>query len=177
MKTIYFVRHGETEANAKGLLAGSRVDSPLTDLGRQQARERATELAHMHVDTMVTSPLLRASETARIIADGIGYEGPVEQNELLVERDFGSATNTPRDSAFAALDSGAVSDAETVAEFGDRARRALQWLATLDGDFIIVVGHGAFGRMLGTVASGHDPKDFMSFQNLANAGMYEFTIE
>jgi broad specificity phosphatase PhoE len=58
---LILVRHGETEANARGLLLG-RADPPLTALGRRQAA--ALALALGQPDRIITSPLRRARDTA-----------------------------------------------------------------------------------------------------------------
>ena len=69
MKKLLFCRHGEAVANEAGLLAGSRSDSPLTEKGRKQAIDTANNLRGHVVDLIVSSSLIRASETAKIIAD------------------------------------------------------------------------------------------------------------
>lgn len=46
MKKLYLLRHGQTEFNVKKLVQG-RCDSPLTDLGRQQAQAAAAWLKAM----------------------------------------------------------------------------------------------------------------------------------
>ena len=63
MKKLYLLRHGQTEFNVKKLVQG-RCDSPLTDLGRQQAGMAAAWLkAHGVVpDKVVSSPLGRAMD-------------------------------------------------------------------------------------------------------------------
>jgi len=65
---ICLLRHGETEWNVAGRLQGS-LDSPLTPLGREQARRLGAVLARRlggdRVPRMQTSPLGRAQETAR----------------------------------------------------------------------------------------------------------------
>src|SRR5687768_8896663 len=99
-KTIYFIRHGEAEANAQGLLAGTRNDSPLTDRGRAQAKDAAELVAKLPIEVMIVSPLSRAQETASIIAEAIGYTGPTVTEPLFMERDFGSATALPLEKAF-----------------------------------------------------------------------------
>lgn len=58
---LYLVRHGRTSANARGLLQG-RLDPPLDDVGHRQAEAIAAMVGE--VDEVVTSPLLRARETA-----------------------------------------------------------------------------------------------------------------
>lgn len=44
MKTIYFMRHGQSEANAAKLVAGGGLDSPLTRLGMVQAAKVGRQL-------------------------------------------------------------------------------------------------------------------------------------
>jgi broad specificity phosphatase PhoE len=83
---LLLVRHGRTDANARGLLLG-RADPPLSDEGREQAAALARLLpADARV---VTSPLRRSRETA----DAFGR--PVEVDERWVELDYGELDGTP----------------------------------------------------------------------------------
>lgn len=63
-RVLYLVRHGEAEGHDDG--------SRLTDRGRQQAVSAAARLSDSGVSVVHHSPLPRAAETARIIADGLG---------------------------------------------------------------------------------------------------------
>ncbi|MDZ4825850.1 MAG: histidine phosphatase family protein [Actinomycetota bacterium] len=83
---IVFVRHGQTAVNAAGQLQG-RVDRELTDLGLTQAGRLAQSLRGAPVARVVTSPLRRAADTARVIADGLGLD--IEIDDRLVELDYG----------------------------------------------------------------------------------------
>lgn len=65
--TVYIVRHGETEFNAKEIMMGYTVDSALTKKGKEQARRTAEELSRIHFDAVFSSDLLRAKRTAEII--------------------------------------------------------------------------------------------------------------
>lgn len=56
-KTVYFVRHGECVANTKGVIAGLGDDSPLTELGRSQAKETAQNLKGISFDLVISSPM------------------------------------------------------------------------------------------------------------------------
>ena len=70
-KTIYLIRHGETDMNLRECLQG-QIDSLLNEAGIREAR-RAAELmkkAGIRFDTVYSSPLKRAVKTAGIIADG-----------------------------------------------------------------------------------------------------------
>jgi broad specificity phosphatase PhoE len=78
---LLLVRHGQTAANAAGLLLG-RADPPLSDLGRQQAAALA---ARIPSDArVITSPLLRARETAAAFGRG------VEVDDRWIELDYGT---------------------------------------------------------------------------------------
>jgi len=80
------VRHGESAWNAENLLCG-RSDVPLSAVGRQQAKSLAERLRPIPFDAFYTSPLVRAFETARLIAEVVGLE-PVPDRRL-VELDYG----------------------------------------------------------------------------------------
>lgn len=87
MKTIYFIRHAQSEANEKDILA-SRQDFPLTEKGRSDAEAIAAELREIaQLDRIVCSPLLRAQQTAAPIAEAFGLE--VETDERITEQELG----------------------------------------------------------------------------------------
>jgi broad specificity phosphatase PhoE len=83
---IILVRHGQTEINRDGRLQG-RLDRPLTELGREQARLVAAGLAGCGATAVLTSPLVRAADTAREIASVLGVA--VEADDRLLEVDYG----------------------------------------------------------------------------------------
>ena len=63
---LYFIRHGQSELNLKGILAG-QTDTPLTDEGREQAKEAAVKLEGIKFDAVFSSDLSRAHETQKIM--------------------------------------------------------------------------------------------------------------
>lgn len=85
--SFVFVRHGETEFNLRGLLAGS-TDVALTARGTQQAAAAAAALAAEPVRRVFTSPLRRARDTARAIAARHGVAPEIVQD--LRERNWGT---------------------------------------------------------------------------------------
>jgi broad specificity phosphatase PhoE len=87
VSVLVFARHGETEANAKGLLLG-RLDPPLNERGRTQAEALARAFAAgAPPATITSSPLCRTRETAEAIGAACGVE--VEVDGRLVEVDYG----------------------------------------------------------------------------------------
>lgn len=69
MVTFYVIRHGETEANRNGILQG-HLDVPLSEKGRRQAQIVAGALSRVRFDSVYSSDLSRAKETAQAIMDG-----------------------------------------------------------------------------------------------------------
>lgn len=86
MSLFYVLRHGQTDWNLQARLQGS-TDIPLNDTGREQARKAADILAGEGLTKIVASPLSRALETARIVAERLGLEPEID--DRLIERNFG----------------------------------------------------------------------------------------
>ena len=86
---LYLVRHGETEWNRQRRIQGS-TDIPLNETGRVQALETAMLLTAAGPGLVVTSTLVRALETAEIIARILSVDLPTPVAEL-VERNYGEA--------------------------------------------------------------------------------------
>lgn len=145
MKQLFLVRHGQSQANVDQVFAG-QADSPLTDLGRQQAQQAGENAKNLGIDHIISSPLSRAHDTARIIAKAIGYpEEKIELNSLLMERSYGSVTGKPWDSDFNLDD---IVDVETIDSVKERGRLAYLHLQTLPYDTVLVVAHGTFATAL-----------------------------
>lgn len=70
--TLTFVRHGESEANAAGVIDTSVPGPHLTELGRQQAAAVADALAGNNYDGVYASSMIRTQETAQPLADRLG---------------------------------------------------------------------------------------------------------
>ena len=76
--TILLARHGECRGNIEGLFRG-RVDFPLNERGLRQAAELGSALRPYSPEAVMTSPLLRAKDTARAIAGACSIR--VEEDE------------------------------------------------------------------------------------------------
>jgi probable phosphoglycerate mutase len=85
-RTVWLIRHAESEWNAQGRWQGQR-DPSLSERGQLQARELATSLTDAGIDAIVASDLLRARETAACIGRAAGVA--VEVDPRLRERDLG----------------------------------------------------------------------------------------
>lgn len=140
MTELVLVRHGETDWNRDGRIQG-RSDIPLNDLGREQARQAGERLAAEHWDAVAASPLSRAAETARIIADRVAL-GHVELLDELVERHYGESEGLTGPE-IDALSAGVVRARESRDQVVQRALPALLALAERHpGQSVLVVSHG-----------------------------------
>jgi probable phosphomutase (TIGR03848 family) len=88
MTTVLLVRHGLTDANTSGVLAGWTPGVHLAEKGREQAAALAQRLAELPVAAIVSSPLERCQETAAAIATG-RTELTIETDERLGECRYG----------------------------------------------------------------------------------------
>ncbi len=130
---LVLLRHGESTANAAGLLLG-RTDAPLTAKGERQAAALAGLLGP--VARLVSSPLSRARDTA--VALGLGL--PVEIDDRWIEVDYGEHEGRPLTDVPADVWTRWRSDptfrpegGETLAEVGQRVAAACEELFETDG--------------------------------------------
>jgi broad specificity phosphatase PhoE len=83
MLTLILTRHGITTAG--DVMLGGQLDVPLAPEGRAQAEALRDRLAGVRIDRIISSPMLRALETAQTVAAG----RPIEVDERLRELDYG----------------------------------------------------------------------------------------
>jgi len=83
-RTLILVRHGLTDWNTEGRYQG-RLDIPLNAAGRKQAEALKHRLENTPFESVYSSPLQRAFETAQIIARG----KPIRRDARLAEIDHG----------------------------------------------------------------------------------------
>ena len=143
MKHIYFVRHGLSVMNKKGIFSG-RTETPLHHEGRDQAVAAGQQLKQANITCIVVSPMQRAVQTAEIIADQIGYsKHKIITTSLLTERDFG-----PLEGTTYRPDLEDEEGVESIEDLLIRAQKGFEFLQQLPYDNILVVSHGAIGRAL-----------------------------
>jgi probable phosphoglycerate mutase len=145
---VWLVRHGETEWARLGKHTG-RTDVPLTRRGREQARALGRRLAGHAFGLVLTSPLSRAAETARLA--GVGDAAVADPN--LLEWDYGA--NEGRTTAEIRADdpdwtiwTGPWPGGETVEQVGRRADRVIARLEAAGSGDALVFAHGHLLRVL-----------------------------
>ena len=82
---LYVVRHGETQWNIEHKVQGV-TDIPLTQKGKDQAKELQDLVKSLNIDVVISSPLMRARETAKILVDS---KLPINTDDRIKERDWG----------------------------------------------------------------------------------------
>ena len=144
---VWVLRHGETEWSLSGQHT-SRTDIPLTEHGREQARQAAGVLAGVGFSLVLCSPLLRARETCRLI----GFEQAAELCDDLHEWDYGDYEGIASAEIHETrpdwdLWRDGCPGGETGAEVGARVDRVLARAATVPGE-VLCVAHGHVLRVL-----------------------------
>ncbi|SKC66520.1 MSMEG_4193 family putative phosphomutase [Krasilnikoviella flava] len=176
MPTVLLVRHGRTTANVQGVLAGRTAGVRLDAVGREQALRTATRLAGAPLAAVVTSPLERCRQTARVViehqrgADGAAAATLVEHG--ISECDYGqwqgralrdlaqeplwsqvqtqpSAVTFPGGESLAAMQSRSVAAIRGHdAALGEQHGEGAVWAAVAHGDIIKSVLADALGMHL-----------------------------
>ncbi len=93
-----FLRHGQAKNNVERILAGRTKGFPLTELGTQQAEKIGDFLKPLSISKIYCSPIERAEQTARIVANKVNLRCDVD--ERLTEIDMGTFTGMHYDEMF-----------------------------------------------------------------------------
>lgn len=97
MMTVTFIRHGESEGNASGLIDTSTPGPSLTGLGQQQAKAIANKLSYNNYDAIYASTMVRTQQTAGPMSKALGL--PITVLPGLQEIEAGDYEGTPEASA------------------------------------------------------------------------------
>ncbi len=143
-KEFYYLRHGETDWNKRGIFQGT-VDTPLNETGLAQAEAASKILKNCPIETLCCSPLQRTRQTAKFSADVLGLE-PIYYEDLREVR-VGALEGTPRGENYNQWMRGeiVVEGAETWEEFSARAVKGVTQALEHEGP-VLIVAHGAFYR-------------------------------
>lgn len=147
MRELYFMRHGESQANVQNLLCGSLWDVELTERGRNQVKEAAGFFHEVEIDYIISSPLKRAYESAKILADSVIHQQFIVLDDLK-EQSYGTWEQRPfLEIKNAFLNGVNPPEGESHPEFVIRLSRALSSLKELEGR-VLIVAHGGVGTEL-----------------------------
>lgn len=182
---IFVARHGQNEDNIAGVLGGHR-DKPLTDYGRQQARDLAKGIidAGLTFDAVYCSPLIRAHETADIVAEIADLPKPIVIEDL-IERDGGVMEGMTYDAIKRDVKTNIIQadiityflnpeGAETFPAMVTRGHKVLSEIrGRHDHGRVLLVCHGDIGKMIYAAATGKDWKEVLVGFHLGNAELID----
>lgn len=165
---LYFIRHGESEANLQHVISNYGSPFGLTDKGRQQVQRLAERLMALEITTMYSSPVLRAMDTADILYQVLGL--PYRVTEALREYHCGVLEGKSDETSWSlhrrfyedwTVHHEHTSKPEGGESFLDIQQRFLPFIETLkqhdEEEQILLVGHGGlFGLMLPLVLTNID---------------------
>lgn len=183
MYSFTFLRHGESIGNISGIVQG-QFNSPLSPNGITQAQNLAAywNRSNVRFNLIVTSPLSRALETARMISETLS--APLIIDELWKERTFGLIEGKMLEElrqAEPAIDfyhpyTPPAINAESPLDLYARAAKAIQNLLNLPEANYLIVSHGAFLNMVMYVIMGLSPVANMNSPRFVfeNTGYAEF---
>lgn len=184
-KTIYFVRHGESEDNTKQVFQST--SSSLSERGRGQASKIADRALRLNFQALVSSTHTRAKETAEIIASVTNKE--IEYSDLFVERIKPTILNGKfrDDPLYDELSKKwhkslfkkdlRVEDGENYEDIVARADNVLEFLKKRPEKDLLVVTHGFFMRViiarviLGSSMTEENLRHFQSMASMKNTGL------
>lgn len=158
-KTIYLIRHGETEFNRRGVVQGSGIDSDLNELGYLQAKAFYDDYQDIKFDKIYTSKLRRTVQSVQeFINLGIPYQQFEGLNEISWGEKEGKVPNYLEDENYLEIianwgngktDIPAATGGETPEQVLDRQKLAFkEIIARSDEKMILVAMHGRAIRIL-----------------------------
>ena len=159
---LYVVRHGETIWNVENRVQGI-TDIPLTDKGRLDATLLKDLVKDINIDVVISSPLTRAIETAKILTDN---KLPINTDDRIKERDWGlnegaNIDDVDKWDSWDVILNTRVQNIESIQDFMYRVSSFLEDIKVRYKDKnVLVVTHSAVIRvihyMLGTIPEDGD---------------------
>lgn len=175
---LYVVRHGETIWNVENRVQGI-TDIPLTDKGRLDATLQKDFVKSLDIDVVISSPLDRAIETAKILTDN---KLPINTDDRIKERDWGLNEGADIDSVdridcWDVILNTKVQNIESIQDFMYRVSSFLEDIKVRYKDKkVLLVTHSAVIRvihyLLGTIPEDGD----LSKINIPNLRIMEYDL-
>ncbi len=179
-KTIYLIRHGQTDYNLKGIVQGGGIDSDLNSTGRQQAKAFYENYRHLEFETVLTSRLKRTHQTVEpFLNDGLPWEQFGEINEMDWGIHEGKSASPDMHEEWQAVigawDQGnyhaRITEGESAWELRERLLRFLVFLERRAESIVLICSHGRAMRGLVCLMQELELKDMGKFRH-ANTGLY-----
>ena len=181
MKKIYFTRHGQTFWNVENKICGA-TDIGLTEKGHEQAVELGEMIkkkivaGEIHIDEILASPLSRAFDTAKHIADITGL--PLRADQRLKEQNFGKYEGTARDGQVFKMDNRnfvcSYEGGESMLRLAQRIYNLLDELAE-DDKIYLLVAHNGIVRVVNSYFNDMTNEEYGDF-GIKNCELKEYEL-
>lgn len=178
MGTVYFTRHGQTVWNVENKICGA-TDSPLTDLGHEQAIELGKKILAegIQIDEILYSPFIRAKATALHVSEITGI--PAREEIRLKEQNFGKYESTPRDGEeFAKAKCNFICSfdgGETMLHLAQRIYNLLDDIKAQPDKTYLLVAHNGIARMIKSYFEDMGNEEFSAFK-IKNCEILKFEL-
>ena len=177
MKKLYFTRHGQTIWNVENKICGA-TDIALTDLGHAQGIALGERIAKagLQIDEIRYSPLMRATDTAKHIADITGI--PCVEEIRLKEQNFGKYESAARnDAQFQIAKKEFINHYEGGESMLQLAQRIYNLLDELkqDDKVYLLVAHNGIARVVQSYFQDMKNEEYAAF-GIDNCQLLEFEI-
>ncbi|AIM37471.1 histidine phosphatase family protein [Sphingobacterium sp. SG20118] len=183
-KTFYFIRHGQTDLNLKGIVQGRGVNSPLNETGLAQAQAFYNSYKDVNFDKIYTSTLIRTHQTvASFINDGVSWQELAGLDEISWGVYEGKEQNESIMSGFSELVSAwkngeldvSVDQGESPNALMQRQSEAIQHMVKQEHEeTILVCMHGRALRIILCLLTGVDASKMDEFPH-TNTALYKLT--
>lgn len=156
-KTIFILRHGETDFNKKGMVQGRGVNAPLNESGRLQAQRAGSALSQIRFDRVFTSELIRTHETiAQFNLNGTPVTSHAGFDEISWGNQEGKEASYEAKNLYAETVNGwrrgelhlNVGGGENPLQVMERQKIAMQKVLESDEENILICMHGRAMRVL-----------------------------
>jgi len=193
-KTIYFIRHGQTDYNKNGIIQGGGIDSSLNDYGRAQAQAFFDYYQNVDFDLLISSALKRTQETiSPFIKTGLPWEKHANINEMNWGIHEGKKYHQSMRASYVEMisqwDKGnydaRLEEGESAQELADRVTFFLRELKLKDAKTVLVCTHGRTMRCLISLLKGQhlremekvDHKNTCLYKAHLRNGNFELELE
>ncbi len=174
-RSIYLARHGQCEANVSNIIPtqNDADTSPLTDLGKEQAKALGESLKDKNITRIICSKMKRSQDTAKIVAEVLGHSDEIIEtwNDLHEVCFPDELAGKEKSKNYNPLDE-SVSHGmgESLTELEDRARGVIEKIINLGNPGeVLIVGHGGFNSILKAVHDGLPKEKFVEHRNVMGA--------
>ena len=180
-KTIYFIRHGETDLNRQRIVQGSGIDSELNELGHLQAGAFYDFYKELPFEVVITSALQRTHQTVfPFIKQGIPWEKTPDINEInwgvhegkpsepwMIQAYDRMVKEWAKGNFQASLEAG-----ESAQALAERSQRFINSLKSRPEKLLLVCSHGRALRCLMCCVKGQHLREMESYSH-SNTGLFK----